>query len=123
MQIKIPYKNKGIVLFIFLLGFLNAGCGKNADVSGTYKKVSGDYRYDTIIIQKSDNRQRQNEFWISTYQDGKIKFKTKSILEDKRLDLGFIAPMKFDDDYKNLLLELRQGSTFEKQINKTDKEN
>jgi len=94
---------------------LFTGCARTPDINGTYKKSYGDYRYDTIEIQKVENDKGEELFQITTMQDGKKMLSTKSPLQNKKiLQLWLIGPIEFSEDYKSFTLFWGRGSRYHK---------
>ncbi len=96
---------------IILITFV--GCKKNPDISGTYKKIKGNYRYDTIVIEKKSNE----EFTISAFDHEIKKLMTMGKFENKILNFGWVSNIIFNDDYKQFYINTDKESIFIKSSN------
>ena len=95
-----------ILCLIYIL--LNINCSKTPDVSGKYQKIDGDYRYDSIVIEKAE----KDEYTITAFDKDKKKISATSKLEGKTMGFGWLSSLIFKNDYKEFVLHVGNGSTF-----------
>ena len=108
---------KTIMLSLFFIGCIS--CSASKDIGGTYKKISGDYRYDTFVIEKNDG----NKYSITVLNDGEKKLSATSEFDKGTLKLGWLATLTFKNG-DEFILNLAKPSVFKKKgaIEKTGKE-
>jgi hypothetical protein len=99
-----------VILFILII-FVE--CKKNPEISGTYKKIKGNYRYDTIVIEKKT----QDEYSISAFDHEIKKLMTMGKIDNKTLDFGWVSSIIFNDDYKQFYINTDKESIFMKTSN------
>lgn len=102
---------KGIFkIFVLVALFSFSLCSSDKDISGTYKRVNGDYRYDSIIIKKLQN----NKYSITAMEKNVKKLTATSTLKGKTIALGWLANLKFKSNFKEFVLDVGNSPTYKK---------
>lgn len=102
---------KGIFkIFVLVALFSFAFCSSNKDISGTYKRVEGNYRYDLIIIKKLQD----NKYSITVIEKNVKKLTATSTLKGKTIALGWLANLKFKSNFKEFVLDVGNKPTYRK---------
>ena len=102
-------KTLGILILISLV--ISMRCSRTTDLSGTYKKALGDYRYDTIVLKKVG----ENKYSITIMHEGEKKLSAISALEERTLTVGWLSTITVKDDNSQLRLNVGKGTVFTKQ--------
>jgi hypothetical protein len=97
-----------IIVLVSLFAF--ALCSSNEDISGTYKRVKGNYRYDLIIIKKV----KDNKYSITAMENNVKKLTSTSTLKGKTIALGWLTTLKFKSSFKEFALDVESNPTYKK---------
>ncbi len=101
-----------IIVLLSLFSF--ALCSSNGDISGTYKRIKGDYRYDVIIIKKI----KDNKYSITAMEKNVKKLTSTSTLKGNTLELGWLTTLKFESNLKEFILDVGNKPVYKKVENK-----
>jgi hypothetical protein len=101
-----------IIVLVALFSF--ALCSSNRDISGTYKIVKGNYRYDSIIIQKV----KDDKYSITAMEKDVKKLTSTSTLNGNTIALGWLATLKFKSNFKEFVLDVGNKPVYRKVENK-----
>ncbi len=95
------------VLLLFAVTTI-ISCKKSVDLSGKYRKASGDYRYDIIIFEKAGG----DKYNITGYTDEVKKFSTTGKLKDNEIEMGWMSRLTFKEDFNQFYLHSGKGSVY-----------
>lgn len=100
---------------VFILFFLTVttliSCKRSIDISGKYRKVKGDYRYDLIVFEKAEGE----KYTITGYSGKSKKFTTTGELKNREIEMGWMSRLTFKEDFNQFYLHSGKGSVYAKE--------